>query len=233
LTGKTQEFSMRIIDAPLAVLRFHYRIVRFPLQLIEDRVARMGTEVPARLFYERSLGLLDVAVGNALGDSQLERRGGALVQRSDALRRAAQLDAAANQVRQQSRTDLKAKSDKAIEDQQNARAAKERDVEEARTSAKDRKRAAEEGAAQRAATANKRVDGVAAHRRSSATAAKRTEQARIRANEQKATAAANSKLDEAQARRNKATTKRAQADRVETLAGAEKRKRKAARANKN
>src|SRR3954471_7775048 len=109
---------MRIIDAPLAVLRFQYRIVRFPLQLIEERVVtRMGTEVPARLFYERSLGLLDVAVGNALGDSQLERRGGALVQRSDALRRAAQLDAAANQVRQQSRTDLKAKSDKAIEDQ--------------------------------------------------------------------------------------------------------------------
>ena len=56
-------------------------------------VARMGTEAPARLFYERSLGLLDVAVGNALGDSRLERQGVALAERSDALRRAAQLDA--------------------------------------------------------------------------------------------------------------------------------------------
>ena len=80
---------MRIIDAPQAVLRFQYRIVRFPLQIIEERVvARMGSEAPARLFYERSLGLLDSAVGNALGDFRLAKRGGALAERSDALRRA-------------------------------------------------------------------------------------------------------------------------------------------------
>jgi hypothetical protein len=223
---------MRIIDAPLAVLRFQYRILRFPLQLIEERVvARMGTEVPARLFYERSLGLLDVAVGNALGDLRLERRGGALAERSDALRRAAQLDAAANQVRQQSSADLKAKRDEAIEQQQNARAAKVRDLEEARTSAEERKRAAEEAAARRTATAKKRADDVAAKRHNSADAAKRTEQARIAANEQKAAAAAKSKLDDAQARRTEANTKRAQADRVEKLADAEKQKRQSARAN--
>jgi hypothetical protein len=222
---------MKIMDAPLAVLRFQYRIVRFPLQLIEEQVvARMGTEVPARLFYERSLGLLDVAVGNALGDSRLEKRGGALAERSDALRRAAQLDAAANQTRQQSGADLKAKSDKAIEEQQNARAAKEHEVEEARTSAEDRKRAAEEAAARRAATAKKRADDVAAKRYNSAEAAKRTEQARIREIEQKAAAAAKSKLDDAQARRTEADTKRAQADRVEELADAEKQKRQSARA---
>ena len=225
---------MRIMDAPLAVLRFQYRIVRFPLQLIEERVvARMGTEVPARLFYERSLGLLDVAVGNALGDPRLEQRGGALAERSDSLRRAAQLDAAANQVRQQASADLKAKSDKAIEEQQNARAAKEREVEEARTSAAERRHAAEEAAAQRTATAKERADDVAAQRHNSAEAAKRTEQARIRENEQKAASAANAKLDDAQARRTEANTKRAQADRVEELAGAEKQKRQSARANKN
>ena len=39
---------MRIIDAPLAVLRFQYRIVRFPLQIIEERVVvRMGSEACA------------------------------------------------------------------------------------------------------------------------------------------------------------------------------------------
>jgi len=225
---------MRIIDAPLAVLRFQYRIVRFPLQLIEERVvARMGAEVPARLFYERSLGLLDVAVGNALGDSRLEKWGGALAERSDALRRAAQLDTAADQGRQQSGADLKAKSDKAIEEQQNARAHKRREVEEARTLAEERKRAAEETAAQRTASAKKRADDVAAQRHNSAEAAKRTEQARIRANEQKAAVAAKSKLDDAQARRTKANTKRAQANRVEELADAEKQKRQSARANKN
>jgi hypothetical protein len=222
---------MRITDAPLAVLRFQYRIVRLPLQIIEERVvARMGSEAPTRLFYERSLGLLDAAVGNALGDSRLAKRGGALSERSDTLRRAAQLDAAADQARQQSSADLKAKSDKAIEEQQDARAAKEREVEEARSSAEERKRAAEEAAAQRTAAAKKQADDVAAQRRNAAEAAKRGKQARIRANEQKAAAAAKSKLDDAQARRTQADNKRAHADKVEELAGLEKQKRHSERA---
>ena len=223
---------MRIIDAPQAVLRFQYRIVRFPLQIIEERVvARMGSEAPARLFYERSLGLLDAAVGNALGDWRLEKRGGALAERSDALRRAAQLDVAANEARQQSSADLKAKSDKAIEDRQDARAAREREVGEAQTVAEDRKRAAEEAAAQRTAAAKTQADEVAAQRKNSAEAAKREKQARIRANEQKAAAAAKSKLADAQARRTEADVKRAQADRVEDLGDIEKQKRRSERAN--
>ena len=223
---------MRIIDAPQAVLRFQYRIVRFPLQIIEERVvARMGSEAPARLFYERSLGLLDAAVGNALGDFRLAKRGGALAERSDALRRAAQLDAAADQARQQSSADLKAKSDRAIEEQQDARAAKEREVEEARSSAEERKRAAENAAAQRTAAAKKQADDVAAQRKNSAEAAKREKQARIRVNEQKAAAAAKSKLDDAQARRTQADNKRALADTVEELAGLEKHKRQSKRSN--
>jgi hypothetical protein len=222
---------MRIIDAPQAVLRLQYRIVRFPLQVIEERVvARMGSEAPARLFYERSLGLLDSAVGNALGDLRLARRGGALAERSDALRRAAQLDAAADQARQQSSADLKATSDTAIKEQQDARAAKEREVDEARSSAEKRKRAAQEAAAQRTAAAKKQADDVAAQHRNAAEAAKRGKQARIRANEQKAAAAAKSKLDDAQARRTQADNKRAHADRVEELADSEKQKRQSERA---
>ena len=222
---------MRIIDAPFAVLRLQYRIVRFPLQMIEERVvARMGSEASARLYYERSFGLLDVVMGNALGDWRLAKRGGALAERSDALRRAAHLDAAADQARQQSSADLKAKSDKAIEEQQDARAAKEREIEEARSSAEERKRAAEEAAAQRTAAAKKQADDVAAQRKNSAEAAKRDKQAGIRANEQKAAAAAKSKLDDAQARRTQADNKRARADRVEELADSEKQKRRSERA---
>jgi hypothetical protein len=221
---------MRIIDAPQAVLRFQYRIVRFPFQIIEERVvARMGSEAPARLFYERSLGLLDEAVGNALGDFGLAKRGGALAERSDALRRAAQLDAAADQARQRSSADLKATSDKAIEEQQDARAAKEREVEEAQAAAEERKRAAEKAAAQRTAAAKKQAGDVAAQRKNSAEAAKREKQARIRANEQKAAAAAKSKLHDAQARRTQADNKRAHADRVEELADLEKQKRQSER----
>jgi hypothetical protein len=222
---------MRVIDAPLAVLRFQYRIVRFPLQLIEERVvARMGTEVPARLFYERALGLLDAAAGNALGDYRLERRGGALAERSDALRRAAQLDVDASQARQQSGANLKAKSDKAIERQQDARAARKRDVKEARTSAEDRKHAVDEATTRRVAAAKKQANDVASRRKNSAETAKRAQQARITASERTAAATANSKLSDAAARRKQATKKRAQADRVESLAVLEKKNRQSKRA---
>lgn len=81
---------MRITNIPFAVLGLQYKIARFPLQLIEDRlVARMDAETPARLFFERSLGMMDAAVGTVLGDSQLKTRGEALAERSDALSRAA------------------------------------------------------------------------------------------------------------------------------------------------
>ena len=89
---------MRITEVPFVVLRFQYQIARFPLQLIEQQMAaRLTSEAPARLFYERALGALDATVGNLLGDPDLEQRGAALVERSDALRRAAHLDATATQ----------------------------------------------------------------------------------------------------------------------------------------
>ncbi|MCV7153782.1 IF2 family translation initiation factor [Mycolicibacterium pyrenivorans] len=222
---------MRIIDAPLAVLRFQYRIVRMPLQLIEQNVfARMGAEAPARLFYERSLGLMDAAVGSALGDPRLAERGDALAERSDALRHAADLDDAAKAAREQSRSDLKAKSDKAIDEQRNARTEAKREVEDAKSTAAEEKRAAEEAAAKRTASAKEKADDAAAQRVKAAEAARRDEQARIRAGEEKAAAAAKSKLDDAQDKRTEADMKRTQADRVEELVDVEKQKRQTERA---
>ena len=78
---------MKIAEIPFAVLRFQYQIARIPFQLIEDQMAaRLYSEAPARLFYERSLGTLDATIGNLLGDARLQRRGAALVERSDARR---------------------------------------------------------------------------------------------------------------------------------------------------
>ena len=223
---------MEITDVPFAVLRFQYQLARFPLQLIEEQVvAGMSSEAPTRLFYERWLGGLDAAVGKMLGDPDLEKRGAALIERSDALRRAAQLDATATQNQERADDELKAKRGKAIEDQKDARAVKEREVEEARTAAEERKGAAAEAAQKRTAAAKQQADELAAQRMSSAEAAKRDEQATIRAAEQKATAAAESKLDDAQAKRSDAASKRAQADQVEELANLEKQKRQSERAN--
>ena len=92
---------MNIVNVPVVILRLQYRLARLPLQLIEDRVmTRLDAETPARLFYERSLGTLDAAVGSVLGDVNLQASGTALVDRSDALARAARLDAAAEAKRE-------------------------------------------------------------------------------------------------------------------------------------
>ena len=223
---------MEITDVPFAVLRFQYQLARLPLQLIEEQVvAGMSSEAPTRLFYERWLGGLDAAVGKMLGDPDLEKRGAALIERSDALRRAAQLDATATQNQERADDELKAKRGKAIEEQKDARAVKEREVEEARTAAEERKRAAAEAAKERTAAAKQQADEHAAQRMTSAEAAKRDEQATITAAEQKATAAAESKLDEVQAKHSDAASKRAQADQVEELADIEKQKRQSERAN--
>ncbi len=84
---------MKITEIPFAALRLQYRIARVPLRLFEQRVlAGVDSEAPARLLYERSVGAVDAVVGNMLGDSEVEKRGAARVERSEALGEAARLD---------------------------------------------------------------------------------------------------------------------------------------------
>ena len=217
---------MKTTDVPFAVLRFQYQLARIPLQLIEAQMAAwMGSEAPPRLFYERWLGGLDATVGNLLGDPKLEERGGALIERSDALDRAAPLDATATPKQAQADDELKAKRDNAIKDQKDVRAAKERQVKEAQSAAEQRKRAAARAAEKRTATARQQADDVDAQRKNSAEATKREEQAKITAAEQTATAAAESKLKDAQTTRSDAADMSAQADQLEQLADVQKQKR--------
>ncbi|MGV0790668.1 IF2 family translation initiation factor [Mycolicibacterium sp. XJ1819] len=218
---------MNITDIPFAVLRFQYSLARFPLQVIGHQLAaRMDDEAPARLFYERSLGVLDATVGNALGDEQVERRGAALIERSDALRRAARLDAEATSTIKAAGSEVNQTREEAKQRQQSAREAKKQEVQQAREDTQKRKRAAVETAQKRIATGQKRADGVAARRKDDVDAVKRSEQAGIRAAEQAAAAQADAELEDASRKRVAAAGKRAQADRVEDLAEAEKQKRR-------
>jgi hypothetical protein len=225
---------MKLAEIPFAVLRFQYQIARIPLQLIEDQMAtRLYAEAPVRLFYERSLGSVDAAIGNLLGDPKLKQRGTALVERSDALSRAAKLDAEATARREQADAKLDATHDDVVTDIQEAREATEQEAIDARITAAERKRAADDAAEKRAAAAKKQADDFAAQRKNAAQTAKRQEENKIRAAEKNATEAAKAKLDDAQTKRSEAERKRAQADRVEELAEAEKQKRKSERAKTN
>jgi hypothetical protein len=219
---------MKITDVPLAVLRFQYQVARLSLSFIEQQVvARMDPEAPVRLLYERSLGMLDSTVGSALDAPDVEQRGAALIERSDALRRAAQLDATATANIEDAASELKDTRKKATREQNKAHAEKERELKDARADAQDRKRAAVDSAEKRIGAGKRQADEVAAQREKVADQVKREEQARIRAAEQSATAVADAELKDAQQKRNVAATERAQADRIETLADAEKKRRQA------
>ena len=224
---------MSIVTIPRTILRFQYQFIRVPLQLIEERVvARMDAEAPARLAYERSLGVLDATIGNVLGDARLKRRGASLAKRSDELARAARLEAAANEEMRQADADLQASREDVVDEVQDARAEREQAVDEAKVSAARRKQAATEAAQKRAGDTKKEADDIAARLKKQAEAAKRADEQRIESAEKRVTTAADEALDDAKDKRDAARAKRADADRLEQLAGVEKEKRQAERAAK-
>ena len=226
----TKDLTMSIMTIPRTILRFQYQFVRLPLQLIEERVvSRMDAEAPARLAYERSLGVLDATVGNALGDARLKRTGASMAKRSDELARAARLEAAANEELQRADEELKSSRQDVVGEVRDARAAKEQAVEDAAAAAEKRKRAATEAAQKRAGATKKEADDIAARLKS---AAKRNDEQRINAAQKRVTDAADATLDDAKAKKDEARAKRADADRLEQLADVEKEKRQAERAAK-
>src|SRR5690349_13274200 len=150
---------MNIIEIPRTVLRAQYRIARLPLDLFEQRVmSRMDTEAPARLLFERSLGALDAAAGNILGDPRLRRNGVALAQRSADRGRAAQLDAQAAAQQEQADAQLRAVRQEAAVDRSAARAEKDGAVEEAREQAQHRRVDAAQTAQKRTAAAKRNAE---------------------------------------------------------------------------
>jgi hypothetical protein len=210
---------MKITDVPFAVLRLQYQLARVPLQLIEERVmGRLDSEAPARLLYERSMGRLDVAVGTVLGAPDVARRGEALIERSDALGRAAVLDEAADRAVDVADSDLRDAVVAAGLVREQAEEDKIDQVNQARTAAAHEKVAAINEAEERVDNAQQRVDESAAQRKQAAEAAKRAKQDRAEAAARSATAVADAKLEDAEDKRAEAAAEMAAADRTEKLA---------------
>ncbi|OBG80494.1 hypothetical protein A5699_10675 [Mycobacterium sp. E802] len=213
---------MNVMEIPFAALRLQYRIARFPLQVVDDRlISKLDPESPARLLYQRSLGSLDAGIGGALGDTELEQRGTALRERSDALARAATLDAVAEGELEEADAKLAAVRDQAAEDVSEAHDDRKRRTTQARQTATQRKSAAAQRVQKQTAEAKRRVDEVAARRKNSAEAAGAAELAEIRADEQSAKADAEDKLDDATAARQSAADKRVKAEKLDDLADTE------------
>ncbi|WP_370329193.1 IF2 family translation initiation factor [Mycolicibacterium hippocampi] len=222
---------MNIVNMPVVILRLQYRIARLPLQLIEDRVmTRLDAETPARLFYERSLGSLDAAVGSVLGDVNLQASGSALVDRSDALARAARLDTAAEAKREKADAALKSDLTEAVEEQQEAHETRQQEAQQARREARKRADNAAEKATERTTALKQQAQAAATKKASAVEAARKDAHEAILANERVVVDGAKANLEAASDKRETAAAKRARADRVEELAETEKANRQAERA---
>jgi hypothetical protein len=220
---------MSFADFSRTVLRVQYHIARVPLQLIETQlVARLDSDARVRLFYERSLGLLDAIAGNVLGSPRLAQHGATKIERSDKLMRAADLDAGANATITQANSELRDARGGARQVTEDTHAEKAQEAKQARDSAAERKRAARQADDQRVGAVKERADETAAQRKGAADAAKRVEHAVIRADEKLAEVDAQAKLDDARDDRSVARRKRVEADRLEALADEEKAKRRSA-----
>lgn len=219
---------MSIIELPLQVLRAQYRLARFPLQFIEERwIAHLDAEAPARLIYERSFGMLDAAVGGALGDTTLRRQGAVLARRSEVRGEAAVRSLAAAQRRKQADAQLEDSLEEAADDRDEAIAAKQDAVADAHERAQQRKRQAAEDADKRIAQVAQASRAEADRKREAAEAAEQQRLQRINKAEEKSAAAAKAALDDARDKRAAAEAKREQAEQVEVLADVEKRNRRA------
>jgi hypothetical protein len=210
---------MKITEIPVAALRLQYRIARLPLRLFEQGVlARVDSEAPARLLYERSVGAVDSVVGSVLGDPDAVKRGTALIERSEAFGEAVRLDVLATRKREQADDELRRKRERAAAAPGKAREKTDRKVQETRSTAEERKRQAAQTAAKRTADAKQRIDEGAANNVTAVETAKRAKQQTITAAEKSATAAAKAELDDAADKRSEAVDKRVHADRIDELA---------------
>jgi hypothetical protein len=143
---------MRIMEMSLTALKFEDYLVRWPLMFGEQQMAaRMDPEEPAVLLYERSLGMLDAMVGSALHTPVLTQRGALLIERSDSLRGAAQLDSEASNSWRRAVADPREVGTAAESEGKSAREQKAERINQARADAQGRKRATADDAENRTA----------------------------------------------------------------------------------
>jgi hypothetical protein len=214
---------MKLTDIPFAAMRLQYRIARAPLRLFEHRViAQMDSEAPGRLLFERSVGSIDALVGTVLRDDDVASRGAEQMQRSQALGEAVRLDQVAAQQRAEADDELRRKRNEAVAAPGKARVSTVRKVQDARSTAEQRKHEETEKAAKRTAAAKERIDQAAEAKVNAAESIRRDEEKRIAAAEKTATAVADARLEDAADKRKKAVKKSAHADRLEDLAETER-----------
>ncbi|MDJ0395335.1 hypothetical protein QMK17_18565 [Rhodococcus sp. G-MC3] len=216
---------MNVLEIPLSILKFQYKLVRIPLGIFEAKVVdTLDPEAPARLAYERTVGSLDKKVGSILGDSETAQRGADQVKHADDLARAVKLEAQADAAEAAADAKLRTARETAENERVAAESAAQQAAQDARATADKRKAQAAEQADEKAAADKKKADDLAASRAASAREAEAKQKARIGKVEKAAAAPAESELADAAEHQEQAEDKKAEAERIEKLFLVEKNK---------
>jgi hypothetical protein len=222
---------MKLSALPREAAKLQYVVVRAPLTLLERQVMvrYVADDASLRLRFERLLASVDSVAGKWLGDEGLTRRGQALSHRSAMLETAAELEAKAAQRKAHADRQLAASTDKAATER---REAQERQAATIAAAARREKAAKARAHRQANARADAEKQEIAQRARATVDQAERlkvAEQERIAKRQRVVTAAPKQQLSDANNKKRDAAGKRAEAKRLNTLAGRERQQRQASK----
>lgn len=215
---------MNVLTLPRNAAALEYKVLRYPSQLIETRVVAtlLSEDSTVRLAFERLLGTLDSTAGSLFADQGLKDRGRMLTRRAEILEKAVSLETKAAERKQQADADLRATTEQAETDREQARQERERKLQQVSAEKQAAKAAVDRAAQDRKAAEKKAIAAEAA----AAVAAERkkaeTQTARIEQRTEAATASSKAELSKAVDDTRAAQQKKADANRLASLAEAER-----------
>lgn len=215
---------MNVLTVPRTVAAYEYKALRFPAQLLETRLiaAKFPEESTVRLAFERLLGTLDSTAGALFADEALKTRGRALSRRAEIVEKAVELEAKAQQRKQEADATLHAEREQAAADKRRVQQEHDRKAKQI----KAEREAAQAAVSQKAKAREKAEDTAIAAKTEATVAAERdrldAQAASIEARVDVPTAAPKAQLDKAVKDTAAAQKTKGDADRLAQLADAEK-----------
>ena len=222
---------MNVLTLPRSVAALEYKALRLPATLLQSQVVVrfLDEDSKLRLGFERTLGTFDEKAGSLLANDALTERGRVLRRRSEILTKAVELEEVADQRKQAAEATLREGTKRAEQKREQARKSQREGVQEALREEQADKQRAEREAKSRATAEKNRIEQQARAKAQAVTAQLDSQEARIDATERARTAAPTAQLTNAVQEKKTADAERAKAQRLNSLANAEKESRRAAR----
>ncbi len=215
---------MNMLALPRNAAALEYKVLRYPSQLIETRVVAtlLSEDSTVRLAFERLLGVLDSAAGSLFADQALKDRGRMLTHRAEILEKAVSLETKAAQRKQRADAELRVTTEQAEADKEQARQERQRELQQVSADKHAAKAAVDKAAQDRKAAEKKAIAAETA----ADVAAERTKaearKAQIEQRTEAATASSKAELSKAVEDTRAAQQEKADADRLASLAAAER-----------